>query len=243
MKTSVTRRSSKAIRYPETGLILARAPSSAATSSNALSNPAPIFVIRRSFRARPSLAFFDHARDGQSCPVPTQAFQIGGDFVKDGCPVVQTRLPITARRWIPGAIGSIQQPSPVRNVLQRNPDRFSQCARQVGNRCIAGHNQVQILDDRSRVGEGSVIVDFAKRHQAMPIRKCRDLLHALPLLQTDQVNLIQPGERLKLRQWYRSAAVCRCQGIALPAYADADAGGWKKTPPYRDFAGIGIQIR
>src|SRR5471030_982387 len=173
MKTSVTRRSSKAIRYPETGLV-ARALSGAATSSiKAVSNPAPVFVIRRSFRAQPSLALFDHARDG---PVPTQAFQIGGDVVKDGCPVVQTRLPVKPRRWIPGAVGSIEQPPPVWNILQRDPDRFSQCARQVGNRCIAGHNQVEVLDNGSRVGEGSVIVDFARRNQAMPIRKCRDLL-------------------------------------------------------------------
>ena len=48
-------------------VILARAPSAAASSIKALSNPAPAFVIGRSFRAQLSLALFDQSRDGRSC--------------------------------------------------------------------------------------------------------------------------------------------------------------------------------
>src|SRR5690242_17461094 len=62
----------------------------------------------------------------------------------DVLPVAGSLLTEQARGRIPRAVGAIQQPAPIGVVLEHDPDRLAQSAREVRDRRIDRHHEVQL---------------------------------------------------------------------------------------------------
>ncbi len=58
---------------------------------------------------------------------------------------------------IPRAVFTAFEPAPIRDFWQHEPNRFTQCARQMGYRCVDAQNQIELTDRGGRV---TYIVQF-----------------------------------------------------------------------------------
>ena len=93
---------------------------------------------------------------------------------------------------IPGAVGALAQPAPVRVVHQHHPDRAAQGAGQVGHRAVGHQHEVEPLDQRRRVGE---IVEQRAGVDDQRIGAQRlQLLEPRPFLQAVELHARDGGE-------------------------------------------------
>src|SRR5215468_10787059 len=79
--------------------------------------------------------------------------ETGDDLGNDRTPLARGRLPEQARCRVPGAVGAIEQPAPIGREGQHQPHRPPHCTSQMADRGIDRDDQVELLDDRHRVGE------------------------------------------------------------------------------------------
>src|SRR5208282_2249704 len=77
---------------------------------------------------------------------------------KDPFPIVSYSLAKETHRRIPGAVGSIQHPTPIRDVFQNDPDRAAERGGEMRHRCVAADDKIQSLHDCRRIEKGIVVV-------------------------------------------------------------------------------------
>ena len=144
-------------------------------------------------------------------------------------------------RGIPGAVAAIQQPAPVGNEGQRDPDGNSQRPGQVGDRRIAGDHQVQTSQHGRRVHE--VVQAAAHLRDRKPAGHVLQLLHARPLLQADQAHAGQAGQRLEATQRDGAGTVVAERRTAPPEDADLETGDrGQLSSPVLDEPRVGEEV-
>jgi len=90
---------------------------------------------------------------------------------------------------LPDAIGALEHPAPVWLCREQHPDWLAQRASQMGNRCVDGNHQVEVLDERRYVGE--MLKLRACRMNRPVLRDCgefglrRSLLYGEPRISRD----------------------------------------------------------
>ena len=77
-------------------------------------------------------------------------------------------------RWIPGTILAFQEPAPIAAFIQQDPYGFTHGAGQMRNASVDGNHQVEIGDNRRRVGK---ILQLRGQIDQAHVR--RQLLHLL----------------------------------------------------------------
>jgi hypothetical protein len=80
------------------------------------------------------------------------------------------RLTEQARRRIPGTVLASEQPAPIGNERQQDPDRLRQRAGEVGDRGVNRDHEIEALDCRGGVGKIRKFV--AGDGHARPIMQC-----------------------------------------------------------------------
>jgi hypothetical protein len=76
----------------------------------------------------------------------------------DVLPVTCCVLPEQPQRRVPRAVVAIEQPPPTGIVAIKQPKRFSERAGKVGDRSIHRNDEVEVFDQRSRIGKVCEIV-------------------------------------------------------------------------------------
>ncbi len=79
-----------------------------------------------------------------------QRFANTPDHAAPGARIV---LPEQTRRRVPGAVVTLEQPAPVGNIGQQYPDRLSQRTGKMSNAGIDRDYQLEVRDERCRIGE------------------------------------------------------------------------------------------
>src|SRR5271168_1230049 len=86
------------------------------------------------------MLFFHRRRAG------TQLLQLTAHGGYDLVPGSRARLPEKAQAWVPGTIGTIEQPAPVGWPCRHHPDRHSQRSCQMRDCAVDSNDEVQIAD-------------------------------------------------------------------------------------------------
>lgn len=82
-----------------------------------------------------------------------------GQAGDDAVPVADARLPEQPRAWVPRAVLAREQPAPILDVRQQNPDRLAEGASKMRHRGVDGDHQIELRDDGRGVGKvGEAIV-------------------------------------------------------------------------------------
>ncbi len=155
--------------------------------------------------------------------------QHGLDLVEHAGPIPRLFLAEQPHGRIPGAVVAIQQPAPVGDQGQRDPDGNSERACKVGDGRITGDHQVQIHHQGGRVGK---ILQAAPRFRDRKvITSLLQLLGARPFLQAKQVDIRQAGQRLEAAQREGAGTIVDVRRTAPPGNADLEAGDAAQFPP------------
>jgi len=92
------------------------------------------------------------------------------------------------------------------------------------DRCVACNYQVEVFHDRRRVHErtGLFVHTAAQADHSKLSGDRAELLRARSLLETDEVNAFDPGQRCEVSQRDRALPVARVFSISLPGNADLE---------------------
>ena len=157
-----------------------------------------------------------------------QEFLVGGHpltghvFANSGLDPSEYALPVSSpvlaekpHRRIPGSVAPIQQPPPVGNEGQRDPDGNAQGPGQVGYRRIAGDHQVQIHQHGSRVHE--VLQTAAQFRDRKAVAHLLQLLRARPFCRLKKWTPGKPASGSKQLSGRERAWSLRCIGLPCQA--------------------------
>ena len=78
------------------------------------------------------------------------------DFGEDTRPVAGRFLPEEAHGGVPRAVGAIEEPAPVGDEGEGEPDGDAQSAGEMGDRRVRGDDEVEVFHDGGGVHEGAV---------------------------------------------------------------------------------------
>src|SRR5689334_317188 len=147
-----------------------------------------------------------------------------GDLAHDPFPVVELCLAEESRGRIPGTVGALGQPAPVRDIFQRNPHGPCQRACKMRDGRVRRDDEIEIGHDRGSIDEGIVaLVEVESRPLDRHSRRQAEKLFApVILLQTDDPYTVYLRERLEFAQGNRAAIVDAAGRIALPSEADLE---------------------
>ena len=70
---------------------------------------------------------------------------------RHAAPLTRFALPKQPRAWIPGAVVPVEQPAPIGNVRQQNPDRLAQCARKMRDAGVNGYDEIELRYQSGRI--------------------------------------------------------------------------------------------
>src|SRR5690348_2391313 len=79
--------------------------------------------------------------------------QVAGDTLENGLPVPARILPIKLDRAIPRAVVALQKPAPIGIEAIEDPGRLAERGGEVRRRGVDSDDEIEICDERRRVGE------------------------------------------------------------------------------------------
>ena len=167
---------------------------------------------------------------------PNALGQARGHGLEDRCPSRRSAPGETPDRRIPGRIGSIQHPAPIRDVVQRQPGRPAERTGQMVDRGIRGDHQVEALSSaaESTKASGPSSKPSPGTSTGMPAGRSLQLLEPEVLLQAYQAYAGHLRDRKEFRQRNRTARVDLALGIALPTDADVEMPAIEAMRPALD---------
>ena len=160
--------------------------------------------------------------------------QIGPHAVDHLGIVARRRLPVQSRRRIPRAVVAIEQPSIVRHIRQKDPDRLAKRARKMRNAGIDRNHEIKLLDQRRGIGK---TFKLARRIQDVTVlteRTARSLSRAFFCRLTNCAAVSNSGFNGFQRQ--RAVAIIGMVGIAGPD--DSDPRPFHRTEERLPLPGI-----
>jgi hypothetical protein len=118
--------------------------------------------------------------------------------------------------------------------LFRDPDRRGQRPRQMGDRGVAGDNEIECGHSRRRVDERVRPGVEIRPERLDPHRRRhkRELLFADALLQGNEPDARDLGKRRQGQKRHRPGAIGLRIGVALSCNADLEAGGADAPSPH-----------
>ena len=150
-----------------------------------------------------------------------------GDALEYAGPVAGCSLPEEAHRRVPGAKIAIDKPAPLGDRRQGDEHPCSQRTRQVCQRCVRRHHEIQFVDHGGRVEEiASIFVTVVWVGQfgyaKQPCQRDK-LFSSVPFLQADETHTGQSGEMGEVGQPKGAPAVDLVVAISLPCDPDVES--------------------
>ena len=103
------------------------------------------------FRALSALHLMSMAAGEAPATLP----EVCSEPADDRIPIAQRLLPVQFRLRIPGRVAARSEPSPVGARCEQDPGWLSQRPGEVDDGAVDANDEVEIGDNRSRIGEGS----------------------------------------------------------------------------------------
>src|SRR5262245_9185195 len=134
----------------------------------------------------------------------------------DARPVARDGLAEYAHARIPGRGVSIEEPAPLALEAVEQPDGLAQRARQVGDRRVDAHDEIQVVNHCGRVHE---VPGFVHAREESALRLA-ELLGRGALLQADEDRAGNPEQRLQLSKGNASNEIPCEFPVSRPGEAD-----------------------